>query len=87
MNVALRSFDELGGRYAQTIESQGIEIERLRTKPEDIEAKRATRERVNQVFTSYIRNFGKNLSYLLRIVFRLNNNIESDNLDVSLLEV
>ena len=87
MNVALRSFDELGGRYAQTIESQGLEIKRLKAKLKEIQDKQTAQEGLNQVFTRYIRTFGKNLSHLLRMMFRLNNNIESDNPDISILEV
>ena len=87
VNEALRSIDEFGGRYAETIESQGLEIKRLRAKLEEIEDKQIAQEGLNRVFTRYIRTFGKNISHLLRMVFRLNNNIESDNPDISILEV
>ena len=87
VNEALRSIDRHAYCYWDHREKLLREINCLKFTVEELEKKQVTQTRVNQVITRYIRDFGKNITRLIRLVFRLSNNIESDNPDLTTLDL
>ena len=87
VNQALGSIDANVGWLVDRLAEQQKEIAALKLRIVDLENERATQERVNQVLTKYIKNFGRSLTKLIRTFFRLNNDIEADHLDLTTLEI
>ena len=86
VNQALRSINFYGSRDTVLVVEQREEIRRLRFRIAELERKQDTQARAKQILIRYTREFRTSITKLTRSFYRLNNRVELDNPNLTLVD-